>query len=134
MRRVIPMLASMLILAAWPTDLAAQQRGPGGMAVPTDSIVDSYKSRLNLTDEQTASIRQLLEIQAEKGHEILGAAREQGRAAMAEARPKMMELQADTSAQIEALLEDEQIPEFRKIQAENRERRQRRRGQRPAEN
>ena len=125
------MFACVLSLAAWPSDLLAQGRPPGGMAAPTDSLLASYATRLNLTDEQAADMREVLETQAAKGRQMFDAARAQGREAMGEMRPKMMELQADTNEQIEAMLTEDQIPEYRKIQAEIQERRRSMRQRQP---
>jgi Spy/CpxP family protein refolding chaperone len=93
--------------------------------------MDSYAERLKLTDEQEASIRVILETQAEKGREMFEAARAQSREAMDEIRPKMAQLQAETSRQIEALLTENQIPEYHKIQAELQERRRSMRRRQP---
>jgi len=131
MRHTILMLAGLLSLAAWPSHLVAQGRRPGGIAAPTDSVIASYVERLNLTDEQDANMREILETQAEKGREMFEAARSQGRQAMAEMRPKMAEIQAETNQQIEALLTEDQIPEYRKIQAEIQERRRSMRQRQP---
>jgi len=46
-------------------------------------------------------------------------------------RPKLQELQEDTNAQVEALLTEDQIPEYHKIQAEIQEMRRSMRQQRP---
>ncbi len=129
MRYVLAVLATLLILAAWPTDLKAQGRGPG--PVVTDSLIDSYVSRLDLTSEQEASLRGILETQSERAREMIGAARAQGREAMEEMRPKLQELQTDTNKQVEALLTEDQIPEYHKIQAEIQEMRRSMRQQRP---
>jgi len=130
MHRMMLMLVGLLALTLWPTDLVAQRRGPGGMAAPTDSVIEGYKSRLNLTDEQTTAIRQILEAQRQKGQEMFEAVRGQGREAMLEMRPKMEQLRTETNEQIEGVLEEDQIPEYRKIQAEIREQRQSRQRQR----
>jgi hypothetical protein len=129
MRYTIALLSALLLLAAWPTDLLAQGRGPG--PVITDSLIDSYVTRLNLTTEQESQLRSILEIQSEKAQEMMGAAREQGRAGMQAMRPKMQELQEQTNAQVEALLTEEQIPEYHRIQAEIQEMRRTRMQQRP---
>ena len=132
MYRTVLMLAGLLTLALWPSDLMAQRRAPGATAPPTDSVVASYVARLNLNDDQAAAIKRILEIQGEKGREMFEAVRGQGREAMMEMRPEMEKLQAETNEQIEALLEDDQIPEYRKIQAEIREQRRGRiRGRQP---
>ena len=132
MHRIMLMLVAGLMVALWPADLVAQRRGPGGMAVATDSAMALYNSRLNLNDEQEVGIRQILEVQAERGREMFEAVRGQGRDAMMEMRPKMEELQAETDEQIEALLNEDQVPEYRKLQTEMREqRRSRMRERRP---
>jgi len=99
MHRAILVMVGMLTLAAWPTDLVAQQRGAGPMAAPTDSLIDAYSSRLNLTDEQSMNLK---------------------------------EIGKETSEQVEALLTEDQIPEYRKIQAENQERRRSMRQRQPS--
>ena len=129
MRYVLAVLATLLILAAWPTDLKAQGRGPG--PVVTDSIMHSYASRLDLTSEQEASLRSILETQSERAREMIGAARAQGREAMEAMRPKLQQLRTDTNKQVEALLNEDQIPEYHKIQAEIQEMRRSMRQQRP---
>jgi len=128
MRYVIAVLATLLIVTTWPTDLMAQGRGPG--PVVTDSLMDSYVSRLNLNDEQEASLREILETQSERAREMMGTARAGGREAMEAMRPKLQELQEETNEQVEQLLNDEQIPEYHEIQAEIREMRRSMRRQR----
>ncbi|NNK49110.1 MAG: hypothetical protein HKP01_09590 [Gemmatimonadetes bacterium] len=130
MARMMLMLVGLLALALWPTDLVAQRRAPSGPAASTDSIIDSYKSRLNLNDEQATAIRQILEAQRQKGQEMFEAVRGQGREAMREMRPKMEQLQTETSEQIEGVLEEDQLPEYREIQGQIREQRRSRQGQR----
>jgi hypothetical protein len=130
MRRAILVMVGMLTLAAWPTDLVAQQRGAGPMAAPTDSLVDAYNSRLNLTAEQSTDLKAILEAQYEKAQEMFEAVSGQGREAMMEMRPKMEQLQKETSERVEELLTEDQIPEYRKIQEEIREQRRTRMRQR----
>lgn len=96
MRYMIALIATLLILAAWPTDLRAQGRNPG--PVLTDSLIDSYAFCLNLTTEQEIALRSILETQSEKAQEMIGAARAQGREAMGAMRPKLQELQEDTNS------------------------------------
>ena len=128
MRYTIALLSALLIVTTWPTDLKAQGRGPG--PVVTDSIMDSYVTRLDLNAEQEASLRDILETQSEKAREMMGTARAGGREAMEAMRPKLQELQKDTNTQVEDLLNDEQIPEYHKIQAEIQEMRRSMRRQR----
>ena len=129
MRYVLAVLATLLILAAWPTELKAQGRGPG--LIVTDSLMDSYVSRFDLNSEQEASLRGILETQAERARDMIGAARSQGREAMEALRPKLRELQTNTNRQVEAVLTEDQIPEYHKIQAEIQEMRRSMRQQRP---
>ena len=129
MRYMIAVLAALLIVATGPTDLKAQGRGPG--PVVTDSLMDSYVSRLNLTGEQETSLRSILETQSETAQEMISVARAEGREAMGAMRPKLQRLQEDTNAQVEALLTEDQIPEYHKIQAEIQELRRSMRQQRP---
>lgn len=129
MRYMIAVLAALLIVATWPTDLKAQGRGPG--PVVTDSLMDSYVSRLNLTGEQETSLRSILETQSETAQEMISVARAEGREAMGAMRPKLQRLQEVTNAQVEALLTEDQIPEYQKIQAEIQELRRSMRQQRP---
>lgn len=121
MRHSILILAGLLAVVAWPTDLAAQRRGPGPMAAPTDSLIDVYTVRLNLTNEQAEELEDILSSQFRKAQEMFDAVAGQGREAMAEMRPKMQRLYTETDARVEALLTEEQIPEYRKVQAEIRE-------------
>lgn len=129
MRYMLALLPTLLLLAASPTDLMAQGRSPG--PVVTDSLIDSYASRLNLTSEQEVSLRNILETQSEKAREMIGAARAQGREAMEAMRPKLQELQEATNTEVEGLLTEDQIPEYHKIQAEIQEMRRSMRQQRP---
>lgn len=129
MRYMIALIATLLILAAWPTDLRAQGRNPG--PVLTDSLIDSYASCLNLTTEQEIALRNILETQSEKAQEMIGVARAQGREAMGAMRPKLQELQEDTNKQVQAVLTEDQIPEYHKIQAEIQEMRRSMRQRRP---
>lgn len=126
MRYVLAAFATLLIVATWPTDLKAQGRGP----VVTDSLMDVYVSRLNLNDEQEASLRGILETQSEKALEMMGTARAGGREAMEAMRPKLQELQEQTNKQVEEVLTEDQIPEYHEIQAEIQEMRRSMRRQR----
>ena len=128
MRYMIAILATWVVVAVCPADLKGQGRGPG--SVVTDSLMDSYVSRLNLDAEQEASLRSVLQTQSEKAREMMGAARAEGREAMEAMRPKLQELQEETNRQVEELLTEDQIPEYHKIQAEIQERRRSMRRQR----
>jgi len=121
-RWTIGLLALMLTVP--PTHLLAQGRGPGPGAMPTDSLVATYASRLNLTDEQTGQIRTILESHVAKARKMVEDARAEGPEAMQDLRSEMMRMREEASQEVEKVLTEEQIPEYRKIQAEIRERMQ----------
>jgi hypothetical protein len=129
MRWVASVVVGLLLFLA-PADAFAQRMMQGDPVAISDSLVARYDVRLNLTVEQASGVHEILTSQGTKGQELLAAARGQGREAMREMRPKMDQLQAETSEQIEALLTEDQIPEYREIQAEIQEQRQARMRQR----
>ena len=119
-----------LLFAAVPSTAGAQQAMRRDIGAATDSMIARYQVRLNLTDEQTEGIRAILLSQGEKGQAMFETARGEGREAMMELRPRMEELGKKTTEQVEALLTEDQIPEYRIIQAEIQEQRQNRMRQR----
>jgi hypothetical protein len=121
---------AVLLFAAVPSTASAQQPTRRDLGAATDSLIATYQARLNLTDEQTEGIRTILLSQGEKGQAMFETARGEGREAMMELRPRMEELGEETREQVEALLTEDQIPEYRKIQAEIQEQRQSRMRQR----
>ena len=128
--RWILMACAGILLSAYPSELSAQQPMRGDLAATTDSLLDVYAARLNLTDEQQAGVREILLTQGQKARDMIEAARAGGRDAMMEMRPKLGEVQIETNEQVEALLTGEQIPEYQKIQAEIQAQRQNRRERR----
>ncbi|MCL7971894.1 MAG: hypothetical protein M8866_07365 [marine benthic group bacterium] len=134
MRHILPVVAGMLILVAWPTDAIAQRRAPQDMEARHDSIMGVYSTRLNLSDEQAVAIREILDTQVGKARGMMQSARGQGQDAMMEMRDKVQDLQKETSEQVEELLSEEQIPEYRQIQAELEEQRRNRMRQRQSRN
>ena len=134
MRWLMPALAG-LVLCLVPADAFAQRmrvQDPEAAAATRDSIVAVYVTRLNLTNEQQAGIRKVLEAQAEKAGQMMEKARGGGREAMMEMRPQFEELQRETDSQVESFLTGDQLPEYRKIreemEAQRRERRRQRTG------
>lgn len=121
-----------LVSALLPTSLLAQRREPGPARISTDSILTVYASRLDLSDEQLADLRAVLEIQAEETRDLVDRARTDGPEAMQDLRSDLTELRLETGLLVEAILTEEQIPEYRKIQQEIQERiRNRGRDRRP---
>ena len=130
MQWITRVACAVLLFAAVPSTVIAQQPMRRDLGAATDSLIATYQARLDLTDEQTEGIRTILLSQGEKGQAMFETARGEGREAMMELRPRMEELGEETSEQVEALLTEDQIPEYRKIQAEIQEQRQSRMQQR----
>ncbi len=130
MKWITGAVCAALLFSAVPNFAGAQQAMRRDLGAATDSLIATYQVRLNLTDEQTEEIRTILLFQGEKGQAMFESARGEGREAMMELRPKMEELRKKTSEQVEALLTEDQIPEYGKIQAEIQEQRQSRMRQR----
>ncbi len=130
MQWITRVACAVLLFAAVPSTASAQQPTRRDLGAATDSLIATYQARLNLTDEQTEGIRTILLSQGEKGQAMFETARGEGREAMMELRPRMEELGEETREQVEALLTEDQIPEYRKIQAEIQEQRQSRMRQR----
>jgi len=120
-----------IMLAAYPAVPSAQQMIPGSVSVTTNSVISVYTIRIKLTSEEAAAVQEVLMVQSDNRQEMFRAVQGQGREAMMEMRPKMEQLGKETSEQVEALLTEDQIPEYRKIQAENQERRQSMRQRQP---
>ena len=127
------LIAGLITISAAPPDLLAQRRGPQDMGAQVDSIMGVYAERLQLTSEQEGEIRGILEGQGARAREMMESARGQGREAMMEVREKMGQLQNETSEQVEAVLTEDQIPQYREIQAELQEQRRSRMRQRRPE-
>jgi len=130
MQWITRVACAVLLFTAVPRTASAQQPTRRDLGAATDSLIATYQARLNLTDEQTEGIRTILLSQGEKGQAMFETARGAGREAMMELRPRMEELGEETREQVEALLTEDQIPEYRKIQAEIQEQRQSRMRQR----
>ncbi len=130
MQWITRVACAVLLFAAVPSTAIAQQPTRRDLGAATDSLIATYQARLDLTDDQTEGIRTILLSQGEKGQAMFETARGEGREAMMELRPRMEELGEETREQVEALLTEDQIPEYRKIQAEIQEQRQSRMRQR----
>ncbi len=132
-RLAMLLIAGLITISAAPPDLLAQRRAPQDMGAQVDSIMGVYAERLQLTSEQEGEIRGILEGQGARAREMMESARGQGREAMMDVREKMGQLQNETSEQVEAVLTEDQIPEYREIQAELQEQRRSRMRQRRQE-
>ena len=87
---------------------------------PTAQILQEMTSRLNLTEEQRALVRPILEEQQEKGAAIMEKYRDQGRGAKVYMRDDMEALQLDVQLKLAGALSEEQMKEYRKMVAEQK--------------
>lgn len=115
------------------TPLWADESAEGDRAAELENRIVEARERLALTDEQAEAIVPILEAGMEKQSEIfskhgidLGAAKEEGKRkrlgvrALRSLRADMDEVREDTLKELEEVLTDEQLAEFRKMQEENR--------------
>lgn len=113
-------LAFAFVLAAFVTPLQAQQGGRGAGRGPNlDEQMAQLTEELDLTEDQAASVRVVLEMQAERRQELFaggGGDREAMRAAM-------MEMREETDLQLKEILTDEQMGKYTELMAARRQRR-----------
>lgn len=81
-------------------------------------VVEEMSSRLNLTEEQKAQVRPILEEQRKKRAAIMEEYRDQGRGARVYMQDDMEALEIDTQVKFAQVLTAEQMEEYRKMVAE----------------
>ena len=86
----------------------------------TGQIMDEMSARLNLTEEQKAHVRPILEEQREKMAAIMGQYRDQGRGAKMYMQDDMEALGLETQVKLAKVLSDEQMKEYRAMVAEQK--------------
>lgn len=86
----------------------------------TDQIIQEMTFRLNLTEEQKAQVRPILEEQREKKAAIMEKYRDQGRGAKVYMRDDMEALELDVQLKLAKVLTEEQMKEYRKMVAEQK--------------
>ena len=120
--RVYLVCLAVLLVAGAAT---AQQRGSrrdgaagGGKAA---QMMERMTERLSLTEKQQEEIQKIYKTRAEGVKELMAKARKSGsdREAM---RKKMSKYRKETDAQIQAILDEKQLAEFKKISQERDER------------
>ncbi|HEX4825934.1 MAG TPA: hypothetical protein VFV19_16660 [Candidatus Polarisedimenticolaceae bacterium] len=136
LRIVLPLLSffavTVSVIPAHAQDMPPGQ-GPGGHGGPGmmggrggESMLDQMKKRLNLTPEQEAQIKPILQENAKKLQEM----REKHMAANPgqpappdpETRKQMMAMREETDAKIAKILTPAQMEEWNKMRAEARQR------------
>ena len=99
----------------------AQSRGRVRQDKSADQIISDMKNRLNLTDEQEAKIRPIIEDQITKRGALIEKYQGQGREGMGSLKNEMQELSKTTENQLQSILTKEQMENYRNMQAEERQ-------------
>ena len=121
--------AGLLVTTAWVCSSADAQSAPQTpRGKSADQIMSAMKTRLNLTDEQEAKIRPIIEEQVKNRAALIEKYQGQGRQGMRSMRNELQELNQRTGNQLQSILTKEQMEEYQKMQAE--ESQQRRKGRR----
>jgi Spy/CpxP family protein refolding chaperone len=115
---IITCLVLVTIMTCSTANTFRRGGGPMPEGETADQIISNMKERLNLTEEQEVRIRPIIEEQSEKRREIIQKCQEQGRQGMEYSRNELQELQKTTEEQLGAVLTEEQMEEYRKIQEE----------------
>ena len=96
----------------------SSEHTPAGKA--PDQIILEMKERLNLTEEQAVQFHPIMEESIEKRHALVQNYRGKGLRGMRSLRNEMQELREKTEKQLETILTETQMEEFRKMQDEQR--------------
>ena len=124
--RITACLLLITVLACSPTRTARGGMGSprGGMTLPRqtpEEIMATMKERLNLTEEQEAKVKPIIDEQCEARDEIIAKYRGQGRDSRRSMRSEMQALQEGTEEKLSTVLTEEQLEEYRKMQEEQRQ-------------
>ncbi len=125
-RRVAFFLALGLVMSLWLAPMTFAQPTPEQMkermAIRTDTLIQ----QLNLTAEQQDPVRAILEASNTKQLELRAQARESG--SFGSMREGVTALNEETEMKLGAVLTEEQMATYKKIQEEQAAQRRRRRG------
>jgi len=114
-----------LFLVTMVTCSPANAFGRSGGRIPegrsADQITSDMKEHLNLTEEQEAQIRPIIEEQIEKRREIVQKYQGHGRPDRESLRNEMQKLRETTENQLAGILTEDQMEEYRGIQEEQRQ-------------
>ena len=127
MKRIMPaVLATLAVLAAPLANVEAQESN----AAKLEQRIEETKQRLNLSEEQVEQITPVLERAGERARDVFAkhglSADNREAAGNLTFRQKralgkdMKEVRAQTLSEIEPILSDEQLAEFKKMQEERR--------------
>ena len=102
----------------------ANPTGPAQTGPTADQILDNMKSRLNLTEEQEAQIRPIIEDDITRRQEIMQKYRTKGPQGMKSMMKEMERIQVNTISQVAEFLTDEQLEEYRIMLEEQQQQRE----------
>ncbi len=127
LRRVALLLAIGLVASLWLAPLTfAQRPSPEEMKQRMALRTDTLIQQLNLTAEQQDPVRAILEANNTKQLELRDQARESG--SFGSMRESMTALNEETVTKLGAVLTEEQMAQYKKIQEEQAAQRRQRRG------
>lgn len=90
----------------------------GNCAKDPDQIISTLKERLELTEDQAAQIRPIIENKIKKQQELFETFKLQGREGRRALRNEMQAINKDTETQFEKILTTEQMEGYRNFQSE----------------
>jgi len=118
-KRILGVTSCAILMAALVLPLEAQQRGQRGRRGPNlDEQIETLTKQLELTEDQSDSVRAVLEKQGQQRRELFqnsGGDRDAMRAAMAD-------LREETNAELAEILTEDQMAKFKEIQSQRRRR------------
>ena len=88
---------------------------------PREHFFGAMKERLNLTDEQAAKVGSIINESRRKRRDVRQQQKEQGFGRGGSMRDEFRAIQEDTEKQLEAVLTEKQMEEYRRIQKKRRQ-------------
>ena len=112
-------ILNLMACSANPPHRPKRGRLPEGKTAA--EFISDLRTRLNLTQEQETQIRPIIEKEFTKRHEIIEKSMGQGPGGMESLKNKMQELQNNTEKELEKILTQEQMNEYRKLLDDERQ-------------
>lgn len=93
----------------------------GDRMMEPDQVIANLRDRLDLTEEQMDQIRPIIEDQIEKRRQIFEEIKTQGRQGRKALKNEMRAIRSYTDNQLEGILTEQQMEEYRQMQDERRQ-------------
>ncbi|MCP4346477.1 MAG: hypothetical protein GY795_13230 [Desulfobacterales bacterium] len=122
---ILAIAGLLVIVMAASNVMASGKRGQ-----TPDQIMSALKERLNLTEEQESQVRPVIEKQVESRKAIFDKYRDEPRENRKSMRDEIKQNREDTEKQLEAILSEEQMEEYRNYLNEKRSKRRGKKGNR----